>query len=293
MTRALPAAASWLSALVLCASCSATLPHAKRLASAGAAYGRATDALLAVTQQSAADADSARLLSEAQGLGREERRVLLEKHSAVAAAVADLERLRRHARLLTRYFEALGRLAEDDRDAAAADATATAAAALSRLGAELTGSNFLTAPERDALSETARWTVAAARRLAVGRELEARAALIDREISIQRALLDAVRRKLQSDLESAADLGRERDVVRPFLDNAVPDPRLWIAARRGYVLAAQDAGALKNASDAASKLRTSWQSFVSGRFDETARAQLMEDLEAMLAYARTLRALLP
>src|SRR5215470_11278282 len=56
-----------------CASTTATIPHAKRLASAGVAYGKAADALIGATEETSVDADSARLLSEAQGLSREDR----------------------------------------------------------------------------------------------------------------------------------------------------------------------------------------------------------------------------
>ena len=290
MIGRLSTAASLFLPLVLCSACGST-KHAQSLATAGAAYGRATDVLLRATQESAVDADSARLLSEAQGLAREERRALLEKHAAVSATVADLERLRRHARLLARYFEALGRLAENDADKAAADATGSAATALNALGQQLTGSTLVTAAERDVLSQTARLSVEAIRRGAIDRELSARADSIDREIQIQQTLLDAIRRKLRADLESVATLGRERDVARPFVENAVADPRGWIALRRGYLLAAQDIDALKNASSAASKLRTAWKALVAGRFDETARAELMADLETMVSYAETVRTL--
>jgi hypothetical protein len=290
MMRRLPAALSFLSTLLLCSACGST-SHARKLATAGAAYGRATDALLGVTQETAVDADSARLLSEAQGLSREERRALLEKHALVSETVADLTRLRRHARLLARYFEELGRMAENDADTAAADATGAAATALNALGKQLTGSTLLDAGERDLLSQTARLSVEAIRRRAIDRELSARAASIDREIQIQQTLLDAVRRKLRADLESVTTLGRARDVARPFVENTVGDPRGWIALRRGYILSAQDTDALKNASDAASKLRAAWKAFVDGRFDETARAGLMADIETMVAYAETVRAL--
>ena len=276
-------------ALVLSLACSSTLPHARGLASAGAAYGKATDALLQVSQETAVDADSSRLLSEAQGLTREERRALLEKHAAVSQTVADLERLRRHARLLTRYFEALGRLAQDDADAQAADATGSAAAALNRLGSELTGSTLLTAAERGLLSQTARLSTGAVRRGAIGRELSARAGAIDQEIRIQQTMLDAVRRKLRADLESSSSLGRERDVARPFIENAVADPRGWIALRRGYLLVPADTDALKSASDAASKLRAAWNAFAAGTFNEAARAGLMADIESVVAYAEAVR----
>src|ERR1700682_1952356 len=97
--RTISAAPALLSCLLLCSSCTSTVSHARKLATAGAAYGRAADLLLQVTQETAPDADSARLLSEAQGLGKEERRSLLEKHAPVSQTIADLARLRRHARL--------------------------------------------------------------------------------------------------------------------------------------------------------------------------------------------------
>jgi hypothetical protein len=279
-----------LGALLLCSGCGSTA-HARKLATAGAAYGRATDVLLRVTQETAVDADSARLLSEAQGLARDERRALLEKHAFVSETVADLERLRRHARLLARYFEALGRLAADGADAEAGDAISGVVTALNRLSEELAGSKLLTATERDLLSQTARLSVEAVRRSMIERELSARASAIDRELHVQQTLLDAVRRKLRADLESVTTLGRERDVSRPFLENAVSDPRAWIALRRGYLIAPTATEGLKEASDAASKLRSAWAAFASGRFDETARASLLADLDTVVAYAEAVRAL--
>jgi hypothetical protein len=290
MMRRFPAALSFLSALLLCSGCGSTA-HARKLATAGAAYGHATDVLLRVTQETAADADSARLLSEAQGLTRDDRRALIEKHGLVSETVADLERLRRHARLLARYFEALGRLAAEGADAEAGDAIGAVATALNRLGQELTGSKLLTTAERDLISQTARLSVETVRRSAVDRELSARASAIDQELRVQQTLLDAVRRKLRADLESVTVLGRERDVSKPFLENTISDPRAWIALRRGYLIAPPATEGLKEASDAASKLRAAWTAFTSRRSDETAQAALLADLETILAYAEAVRAL--
>jgi hypothetical protein len=279
-------------ALAFCGACAST-EHARSIASAGAAYGKAVDALIAATEEAAADADSARLLSEARGLSREQRRELLARHDTVSPTLADMERLRRHGRLLTRYFQALGRLASDDADTAAADATADAAAALNRLGTQLTGSTLVTPAERDLLSQTAALSVEGARRAAIERELKSRASLIDHEIALQGILLDALRRKIRADLESSAALGLERDVTRPFLDDTVADPRGWIALRRGYLLSPPDADAIKSASDAASKLRSAWRAFASGRLDETARSALMADIETMVSYAEAVRRVQP
>ena len=275
-----------LGAIALCPACgSTTAVHGRALASAGAAYGKAADLLLEATQNAAADADSARLLSEGQGLGKDDRRALLEKHAAVGQTIADLARLRRHERLLTRYFEAFGRLAQTDADTAAADATTAAASAINSLGKELTGSTLLTSAERDLASQSASLTVQAARRSAIERELAARGAEIDREIGLQKTVLDAVRRKLHADLESQATLGKERDVTKPFVDAAVGDAHGWIAARRASLLAPPGSDALTSASEAASKLRSAWRALVAGGFDETARQALLADVETMVSYA--------
>jgi hypothetical protein len=279
-----------LSALLLCPACASTsVVHGRALASAGAAYGKASDLLLQATQEAAVDADSARLLSEGQGLSRDERRALLARHAPVSQTIADLSRLRRHARLLTRYFEALGRLAGARADTEAGDAAGDAAAALTHLGTELTGSTLLDAGERDTISQLARLTVQTVSRSAFERELSTRGPAIDREIEIQKTLLDAVRRKLRADLDSAAALGSERDVTRPFVENAVLDPRAWIGLRRAYLLVPPSTDALKSASNAASKLRAAWREWVSGRFDEAALRELAADIETVVAFAETLK----
>src|SRR5262245_6087603 len=255
-----------LAALVLSAACASTVPHARKLASAGAAYGRAADALLGVAEETSVDADSARLLSEGQGVSREDRRALLEKHAGASNLVGELERLRKHSRLLTRYFETLGSLAEDTVDAEAGEQIAGVAGALNRAGQALSGSKLLSPEETDLLSKTARLTVRAVRNRAFDRELTARADAIDRELRLQQAMLTALRRKLQADLASIATLGRERDVSRPYVDAAISDSRAWIALRRGYLLAPRGLEALSDASDAASRLRAAWAAFVEGRF---------------------------
>jgi hypothetical protein len=287
----MPFQRSWLPAallaLLLGSACASTESQARKIATVGAAYGRAMDTLLRTTEEVAVDADSARLLSEAQGLSRSERRSLLEKHAAVADTIGDLERLRRHARLLVRYFEALHTIAEAKTDVEAADTTVALANALNRVGKELTGSKLLTPAERDLAAETTRLSFHAFRHRAITRELEARGAAIEQELRIQQALLEAVRRKIKADAESVLVLGRERDVTRPFVEGALADPGGWIAARRSSLLAPLQMDDLKNASEAASKLRSAWLAYMAGRSDDAA---LLTDLDEVLGFAESVKA---
>lgn len=259
------------------------------MASAGAAYGRATDKLIGAAEETSLDADSARLLSEAQGLSRDDRRALLEKHAAAADLISELEKLRKHSRLLTRYFEALGSLADDAVDTEAANQINGIAGSLNSAGQALSGSKILSSAETDLISGAARLTVRAVRTGALSRELAARADTIDRELRIQQAFLAALRRKVQADLASIAALGRERDVTRPFLEGSIADQRAWIDLRRSYILAPRSVEALSDASEAASKLRSAWAAFVEGRTDESA---LLADLESVISFAESAKAAL-
>ncbi len=282
--RAIPILA--LSVFPACVSTS----HAKKLASAGIAYGRAMDALLRVTEESAVDADSARLLSEGQGISRDARREVLEKHAAVTETVADLDRLRRHARLLARYFGALGDLTSGDADREAADAIGAVASAVNDAGKALGASKLISPADRDALSQLARLTVRAARSRAIAKELETRASSIEQQLRIEHTVLEAIRRKLRSDLESVSELGLQRDVTRPYVEDAIVDPKAWIAARRAYLLSPQSIEVLHDAGEAAGKLRAAWIAFTEGRLDEAASRGLLSDLDSIVAFAEAVKA---
>ena len=276
--------------LPLCPACaSVTAEHAKRVAAAGAAWGRATDALLLSAEEISIDADSARVLSEGQGLAPDARRRVFEKHAGVAQDVADFERLRRHARLLTRYFNRLGDLSDPAVDRAADKAASRAAGAAAELGRELSGSKLLTSSERDLLGRAAALSVRGVREHALARELEARGAAIAHELLIQQTLLEAVRRQVRADAASAHELGMQRDVARPYWENAVTDSPGWIALRRRYTLPHAVSDALADAGDTASRLRAAWAALAEGRLDRAAWSALLADAETLASVASAVR----
>ena len=273
--------------LLPCAGCaSVRATHAKQVASAGSAWARAMDALLRLAEETSVDADSARVLSEGARLSPGDRRRILEKHADVAATVADLERLRRHARALGRYFDALHALTETDADRSAEDAAARAAGAASDLGKELAGSPLLSASERDLIGRGARAAVRGVRERALGRELEARGAVIARELESEYEVLVAVRRQVRADAASLRELGLARDVTGPFVEGTVADARGWVARRREYVLPAAAPEALGDASEAASRLKTAWAALSEGRLDEAAWAAILADAESLVTWVR-------
>ncbi len=263
--------------------------HAAAVGTAGAAWGRAVDALLLLAEETAVDADSARVLSEAQGLSRDERRVVLEKHASIENEIADIERLRRHARLLARYFDALRDLADPASDRAAEAAAARALESATALGREISGSTLLSGAERDLLSKSSGLLVRGVRERALSRELDARSEAVGHELAVQQALLDALRRHIRADAASLKDLGRQREVSRPFLENRIVEPSAWIAERRLYTLPPPAADLLSDASDTASRLRTGWAALSEGRLDGAAWAALLADADTLTSWVRAVR----
>lgn len=282
----LAAAAAALGLLLGSACVSVRARHARDAGTAGAEWAKATDAVLRFAEETAVDADSARALSEAQGLPKDSRREVLEKHGNIAAVVTDLQRLRRHARLLGRYFEHLHDLSDDATDKSAEEATGRAADALVTLGQEVSGTKLLTAADRDAISRTVAFTARAGREAALSRELARRGDTIARELELERAVLDAVRRMVSADAATIRELGLARDVVRPYVENRVEDPPGWIASRRGYVLPPDPSEALATASDAASRLKTAWAALVEGRYDGAAWSAIAADSEALISWVK-------
>jgi hypothetical protein len=287
----LPRRIPWLEAsLLLSLGCaSVRTDHARTVATAGAASARAMDAVLVLAEETAVDADSARALSESGGLARDSRRQVLERHEGITALVADLERLRRHTKLLGRYFDALHSLTETEGDVRAREAAAQAASAASDLGRELSGSTLLTASERELLGRSAGLAARGAREAALTRELEAHGAAIEQELALQQALLAALRRNIRVDSASLRELAAQRDVAGPFVDGAIADTRTWISNRRSVVLPGPAMESLGDAADAASRLRGAWAALVSGRFDGTAWSAVLADAEDLLALAHSVR----
>jgi hypothetical protein len=281
-----------LPAVLFLGGCASSTSHVKELASSGVAYGSALDTLLTVTEETALDASSARALSQAQGVKTPARRVeILEgQDKAIALTLGDLEKLRAHARLLKRYFQALANLADKATDETVSKAVAGSAQALEKLGNELGSSRALTAEQKDALGKAAGLVVQGVRERAIARELEARANVIDRQLQIHQELLLALRKKLKADSESVYDIGYARDIRRPFESDTIAGARDWISQRRAYLLMDRSIDALEKAADAASRLRSAWKACVENRLDAGALADAMSQIDSAVALAETMKA---
>jgi hypothetical protein len=264
---------------------SATTSRVKEVAGSGVAYGNALEGLLATTEQTAVDASSARVLSQGQGVRTTATRasILQGQDKAIEPLLSDFEKLRRHARLLKRYFQSLSELADNAADESAAKAVAGSAQALEKLGRELESSVSLTSEARDGLSKVTALVVQGVREQAIARELSARASVIDKQLAIHKELLLALRDKLKSDTRDIYELG----VKAPFESDTVRDPKDWMLHRRTYLLVDRRIEAFERASDAASRLRAAWKAYVEGKASGPSLTDLLNDVDTAVALAES------
>jgi hypothetical protein len=268
-----------------------SISHVERLSAAGATYGASIDTLLCVAEENAVNADSERLLSQGKGISVTDRKKIYTDHEGIYAVIETLERLRQHARLLQRYFNALNALATTDAPARAQNAVQGAAAALNDVGQQLYKSPLLQPAQQDALGQLAGLVVKTVQRHDIAKELKARADIIEQQLRIQKEVTRAVAKKLTADLQSIATLGIQREVISPYVKGTITNESKWIQQRKTYVLAKAGVDALSSAEHAAAKLQQAWVAVINREFDELAFHDLLKDIEALVSLAETARSI--
>lgn len=285
-----PAAVALLACCLLLAGCASAV-HVRSLTSAGVSYTDAVDNLLVTTATVAADADSARLLSEGRGPGvtNDDRSQFLERHGRIVTeGIAALEKVRTHVKVLGRYFELLRDLSGGGDSDVLREGVLEVEQSLEALAKELGSSPLLEAPEREAVGRLVSRGAELYGALRASRELRERAPMIERQLLIHRELLVALRKKVRADQRSLATLRYARAVEAPFVAGKIPDELSWIEARRTHFLEDAGSDALERASRAASRLASAWRAFEENRFDEDVRRDALRAAEAAVDIAEAI-----
>jgi hypothetical protein len=268
-----------------------SVSHVERLSAAGATYGASMDTLLCVAEENAVNADSERLLSQGRGISANDRKKIYADHEGIYAVIETLERLRQHARLLQRYFNALNVLATTNAPARVQNAVQGAAAALNEVGQQLYKSPLLEPAQQDALGQLAGLVTKTVQRHYIAKELKARADIIEQQLRIQKEVTRAVAKKLTADLQSIATLGIQREVMSPYVKGKITNESKWIQQRKTYVLAKAGVDTLSSAEQAAAKLQQAWVAVINREFDELAFHDLLKDIETLVSLAETAKAI--
>ncbi|RMD69235.1 MAG: hypothetical protein D6819_07465 [Gammaproteobacteria bacterium] len=283
-----PEAGIWLAGLLL-GGCTARVHQFHNFAEAGQAYADAMARLTIEAGEAAIDADSLALERARDALTPKERgQILLEHNRLLKERLALLADLRRHTLLLRAYFEALAALAGSGAPAGIGAASEDIIQALGETGARIQRAKVGEQPVGAFIGKAAALSVGHFRNAALEQELRARAPVLERELELQEAALEAITAQMRTDLQAALNMRATLEVFRPYRADA-PLPEDWAERRKAFLTASASLASAEAARGAAGRLRQSFVALVENRFGPSDTQALLADIDAMLTWIEAIR----
>ena len=190
-----------------------------------------------------------------------------------------LRDLRRHGRVLQRYFEALANIADSKAPQSAATAAESAFSQLADLSTAIKNS-----PLKLAIPAVTKLIVGSFKVRILENELKLRADAVAAELALQQAAFKVIGEQLATDLGVQLNRFETSQVIRPFVADA-PLPGDWAASREQFLKAGAAASSADAAARAAGSLREAFAAVVANRFDQSAFNSLLEDIGEVLTIA--------
>lgn len=259
----------------------------KNFSTVGVAYTNALDPLLNSAGEAAIDADSL-ILEEAfptiQNKGAITRAQELEKHNQLLRdRLAILNDIKLHARLLRTYFQALGSLAESDAPEGIGAGTTEVVKQLGNISPKIKEAKIGEASVADFIGPAVKIVVKNFQRAALDRELSTRSPVIERELELQSAALQAITRTMREDLRVQFNQRMFKEVFVPYTDTKnVMLPGDWTQKRKVNLTSEVSVAAADAAANAAKDLKTAFISLVEGGFTLSDLPVIINDINAIL-----------
>ena len=247
-------------------------------------YQRAADTVLDDAGTAAIRADNAVLVRARPDIptSKERQTDVLQHNRVLQQRMAILRDLRRHGRVLQRYFQALAAIAESKAPEAAAAAAGETFTALSSLSTTLKSSQA-----GAVVPPLTKLVVGSFKVRALENELKQRADAIAAEIKLQEVLFKVVGDTLRTDLRVQLNTMETGQVIAPFAADAAL-PSSWGTTRETFLKASASAESADAAARAAAAMQEAFTALVQNRFDHAAFNSLLDDIGEVLSIAEQL-----
>lgn len=268
-----------------CAASVARVSQFESFAKAGTEFADAIPGVFDESFKTTLNTSSLVLVNARKGLSEDERLEAIEQNdSTIRERLELLNDLKRHAKLLRRYFVALQSLAlTDAQSSGLTDVTGGLVSALGKISPNIAGATVAGASISELVSPAATLAFAAFQSKVLEAELRRNASTIDRELSLQQAVLTALSEAMRADLETQFEAADREKIALPYARDAeLPadwSQRRLEAFQRHIRLSSIDA-----ASQAAGDLRLSFVALVEDRLDETMIGALLADINGIVTF---------
>lgn len=260
----------------------------KEFSTVGVAYTNALDPLLNSAGDAAIDANSL-ILEEAfpaiQNKGDIVRAKELEKHNQLLRdRLAILNDIKIHARLLRTYFQTLGSLAESDAPEGIGAGATEVVKQLGNISPKIKEAKIGEASVAAFIGPAVKIVVKNFQRAALDRELSTRSPIIERELELQSAALQAITCTMREDLRVQLNQRMFKEVFAPYTKD-VTLPKDWTQKRKVNLTSEVSVAATDAAATAAKDLKTAFISLVEGEFTLSDLPAIINDINAILDLA--------
>lgn len=206
----------------------------QRLSRAGTLYVQSLDTLLKYAGDIKIDTTSEQLLQDDRILNRNQD-YYKERTNADIERLKILEDLRRHNRLLARYFVLLDELASSDAPERAQQEIGGIVGNINKIGNKLRKSNLIEDRETSIIGAIGKLIISSQIEGALREELEARAETINKELETQEVLLDVLGDSINNELKITAESIQTRLIIRPYIqEEPIVKEDDWITTRKSF-----------------------------------------------------------
>ena len=254
-----------------------------RFAELGSAYSEAITGITKEAGNVAIDADSAALIKARENIPINERgKTILAHNKLLGERIELLRDLRRHAQLLRSYFWALAALAKSNEPSGIGEASEDVVKSLGKMSDRIKNAKVGALPVSDFVGPVVKITVAQFQSAALEKELRVRAPIIEREIDLQQAALQAIAGQMRTDLEVLQAREEALEVVDPFRAAKDSLPSDWNKRRRELLNAHISLDSVDAVVALARNLKLSFLALVENRLDPADFGILFKDINEIL-----------
>jgi len=269
-------------------SCKSTKEFAN-LAQAGTTYATAMDRLLLATQDIEIDTTSERLLQD-DALSNQSLAKYQNLSKTNEETIKLIALLRKHVKLLSRYFGLLQELATSNAPDRAKQAIGGVVGNLNSVSNEIRGSSIVPSGIAAAAGPITAAIISGKIRGALKDELKARRDTIQRELLLQEELLTFLSNHLNHDVAVIQETREQRLVIDPLTSTTpIANPDAWINNRRSILTMSLTVQELRTASDNLKKLREAFEDLLSGKLTLDRINSLLADFDSLLTIAEKLK----
>jgi hypothetical protein len=268
--------------LVICSCATQRISQFASLAAAGKSYSEAMSALTEETGKIAIDADNEHLLLYRDKYTEEDRkRIILERDSALRSLLDILGGIRVHTALLGRYFESLDQLAGSKYPSTLTGQIASLVESLEKIHPVLENATIGNMDVKSFIGEGVPVILGSLKQKKLEQELRRNAAMVERELELQKALLEALSEQLKSDLELLLQIKNFNQVLQPYIKQGQPGKE-WKSSRKEVLTTSLSLAALDQALSAATELKTVFLNLTENKATLSGFKSLFDSINLMI-----------